>query len=243
MKKDFKGLARRRELLQYFSIPFVLVFIFLIEMTFSSGGSSPSSAAAAAAASGAPSLTEQLPVWFAGGFFGLMISSISFGQEGRSAPLLYSLPLTSKQLLRAKLFTSMLLAMLATVFIFLVITLISRPPLLLALENLVIAVAITVQEVFIGTAFGAKYPDFQERPRPRFVDPFGIILMIIVGMVVLFVTALPSILANVLGTLPGIQSEVRPLFLASIAFAVAVIGLSYSWAGRETKKLLVEFRG
>ena len=54
------------------------------------------------------------------------------------------------------------------------------------LENLVIAVAITVEEVFIGTAFGAKYPDFQERPRPRFVDPLGHHLDVIVGMVVMF---------------------------------------------------------
>ena len=127
-------------------------------------------------------MTDQLPIWFVGGLFGLIISSISFGQERRSASLLYSLPLTAKQVLRAKIFTSMLLAMVATVGIFVVVTVISRPPPVVILENFVVAVAITAQEVCIGTAFGAKYPDFQERPRPRFVDPFGIIVMVIVGM-------------------------------------------------------------
>ena len=234
VRKDLKGLTRRRELLQYFAIPFVLGIVFVFQIFFNP--------AVGAGAGGAAAATDQLPVWFVGGLFGLVISSISFGQEQRSASLLYSLPLTAKQLLRAKMFTSMLLAMVATVGIFVVVTLIARPPPLTILENFVIAVAITAQEVCIGTAFGAKYPDFQERPRPRFVDPFGIIAMVIVGTVIVMITALPSILGDALTGFPGLKSEVQSLFLASIAFAVAVIGLSYSWASRETKKLFVEFK-
>jgi hypothetical protein len=235
VRKDLKGLTRRRELLQYFAIPFVLGIVFIFQIFFNP--------AVGAGASQGGSLTDQLPVWFVGGLFGLIISSISFGQEQRSAPLLYSLPLTPKQVLRAKMFTSLLLAMVATIGIFVVVTVITRPPPLNILENFVIAVAITAQEVCIGTAFGAKYPDFQERPRPRFVDPLGIIVMVVVGMVIVIITALPSILGDALTSFPGLQSEVRSLFLASIAFAVAVIGLSYSWASRETKRLFVEFRG
>ena len=237
VRKDLKGLTRRRELLSYFAIPFVLSIVFIFQIFFN-----PSFGSGSGAAAQASTVTDQLPVWFVGGLFGLIMSSISFGQEGRSAPLLYSLPLTAKQLLRAKMFTSMLLAMLATVCIFIVVTVISRPPPLAIFENLVVAVAITAQEVCIGTAFGAKYPDFQERPRPRFVDPLGIIVMMIVGMTVLFVTALPSILSEALTSFPGLESQVQPLFLASVAFAAAVIGLSYSWASRQTKKLFVEFK-
>ena len=237
VRKDLKGLTRRRELLQYFAIPFVLAIVFIFEIFFN-----PSSGLGSGGASQASSVSDQLPIWFVGGIFGLIISSISFGQEQRSASLLYSLPLTAKQVLRAKIFTSMLLAMLATVGIFVVVTAISRPPALVTLENFAIAVAITAQEVLIGTAFGAKYPDFQERPRPRFVDPYGVILMVIVGMVVVVVTALPSVVGEALSSFPGVQSEVRPLFLVSLAFAAAVIGLSYSWANRETKKLFVEFK-
>ena len=136
----------------------------------------------------------------------------------------------------------MLLAMVATVGIFATVTAITRPPPLAIIENLVVAVAITAQEVCLGTAFGARYPDFQERPRPRFVDPLAIIVVVIIGMVVMLVTALPSILNDVLLSVPGAQPMAQPLYLASIAFAVAVIGLSYSWANRETKKLLVEFK-
>jgi Membrane protein of 12 TMs len=236
VRKDLKGLTRRRELLSYFAIPFVLAIVFIFQIFFN-----PALGSGSGGAAQGPSVTDQLPVWFVGGLFGLIISSISFGQEQRSAPLLYSLPLTAKQVLRAKVFTSMLLAMLATLCIFVVVDVISRPPPAVALENLVVAVAITAQEVCIGTAFGARYPDFQERPRPRFVDPVGIIAMVVVGMTVLIVTALPSILSEALSSSPGVESQVEPLFLASVAFAVAVTGLSYSWAGRETKKLFVEF--
>ncbi len=238
VKKDLKGLARRREMLSYFSIPFVLGIVFLIQISFN-----PAISSGSPAAPQAPSVLGQLPVWFVGGLFGLIISSISFGQEQKSAALLYSLPITAKQVLRAKLFVSLLLAMLATVSIFLVVTVLTRPPALVVAENFVVAVAITAQEVCIGTAFGARYPDFQERPRPRFVDPLGIIFMMLVGMVVLFVTALPSILGDALTSFPAFQPQLQSLFLVSVAFAVAVTGLSYSWASREAKRLFVEFKG
>jgi hypothetical protein len=238
VRKDLMGLTRRRELLQYFAIPFVLGIVFVFEIFLNPSNGSVS----ASGTPQVPTATDQIPIWFVGGLFGLIISSISFGQEQRSAPLLYSLPLTAKQVLRAKIFTSMLLAMVATIGIFILVTAITRPPPLAILENFVIAVAITAQEVCIGTAFGAKYPDFQERPRPRFVDPFGIIVMVIVGMVVVVITALPSIVGDALTLYPSLESEFRSLYLVSIAFAVAVIGLAYSWANRETKKLFVEFK-
>jgi hypothetical protein len=241
VRKDLKGLTRRREMLQYFAIPFVLSIVFLFQIVFN-----PSVGAGSVTASGSPAQihteVDQLPVWFVGGLFGLIISSISFGQEGRSAPLLYSLPLTSKEVLRAKMFTSLLLAITATLCILAVITAVDKPPPLVFAENLAIALAITVEEVCIGTAFGARYPDFQERPRPRFVDPIGIIVMVIVGMVVMVVTVLPALLSEALSSYPTIETQVQPLFLASLAFAVAVAGLSYGWARRATTKLFVEFR-
>ena len=238
VKKDLKGLARRRELLQYFSIPFVLAIVFLLQISFN-----PALSQGSPGAPKVPPVVDQLPIWFVGGLFGLIISSISFGQEQKAAPLLYTLPITAKQVLRAKLFVSLLLAMLATVSVFVIVTAVTRPPALTAAENFVVAVAITTQEVCIGTAFGARFPDFQERPRPRFVDPLGIIVMVVVGMLVMVVTALPSILGDALSAFPSIQPQVQPLFLVSVAFAVAVIGLSYSWANREAKKLFVEFKG
>jgi hypothetical protein len=236
VKKDLRGLVRRRELLQYFAIPFVMGVVFLLQFSFNPGMQG------GAASGQSPAFVEQLPVWFVGGFFGLIFSSISFGQEQKSASLLYSLPLTAKQILRAKFFVALLLPMVATVAIFVIITFITRPPPLIIAEDFVIAIAITLEEVCLGLAFGAKYPDFQERPRPRFVDPIGILALVIIGLIVMILTALPVILSDVLSSFSVAQSQIQPLFLASLAFAVAVIGLAYAWANREAKKLFSEFR-
>ncbi len=236
VKKDLKGLIRRRELLQYFAIPFVMGIVFLLQFTFNPALSS------GAAAAQTPAFVSQLPVWFVGGFFGLIISSISYGQEQKSASMLYALPLTAKQIMRAKLFVALLLPMVATVGIFAIIAFLTRPPPLIVAEDFAIAVAITVEEVCLGLAFGARYPDFQERPRPRFVDPIGILILVILGLVVMFLTALPVILIDILSSFSGAQSQVQPLFLVALAFAVAVVGLSYSFATRQTKKLFTEFK-
>lgn len=227
--KDLRGFTRRRELLQYLAIPFVLAIVFVFEIFVT-----PASAAEGA-------VTYQLPVWFVGGLFGLLVSSISFGQEGRAAPLLGSLPLTPREVLRAKVFGSLLLAMIATVGMFVVVTAISRPPPAAVAENFVVAVAITAQEVCLGTAFGVRYADFQERPRPRFVDPYGILLMMIVGITLLFVTASPSLLTAALVSFPALQSKVQPLYLASVLFAATVALLSYRWASGQAARLLAEF--
>lgn len=171
----------------------------------------------------------------------MIISSISFGQEGRSASLLYSLPLTAKQVLRAKLSLSAILSTVATVFIFLVITAITRPPPVAAVEYFLVALAITAEEVCLGTAFAARYPDFQERPRPRFVDPVGIIMMVIVGLALMVATAAPAIYAFAVLP-PSRLSSPQPLILVSLAFAAVVTAASYRWANREARRLFVEFR-
>ena len=228
--KDMKGLARRRELLQYFSIPFVLAAVLLIQVF-----ANPTRQAA-------PEFATQFPVWFVGGIFGLIVSSISFGQEGRSAILLYSLPVTKSQVLHAKVFTACALSLLATLGMAAFVDALSRPPLVAGLEDLATALVITVEQVFIGLALGARYADFQERPRPRFVEPIGILVLMVVGISVMLVTALPAILRNVVSSVPGVEPIPSFITVASFAFALAVAGLAYRWAGRETSKLLTELR-
>ena len=62
--------------------------------------------------------------------------------------------------------------------------------------------------------------------------------MVIVGMTVMVFTALPFLLRAALTSFPSLESEVQDLFLVSLAFAVAVIGLAYSWASRRDEEAL-----
>src|SRR5208283_4401624 len=103
-------------------------------------------------------------------------------------------------------------------------------------------VSIAVEEVCIGLAFGASHPDFQERPRPRFVDPFWLIVMLLVGVVALFATALPIIVRDVVGAIPGVSFPVNYFFPVAVVFAAAVSALAYRSATRSVETLMSEYR-
>ncbi len=110
------------------------------------------------------------------------------------------------------------------------------------LEDLAIAVSITVEEVCVGLAFGARFPDFQERPRPRFVDPIWLLVMTVVGLGVALVTALPIIFRDILTAVPGAFSVPWYLFPAGVVFAGIVSVFAYRFARSSSEKLMAEYR-
>jgi hypothetical protein len=232
VRKDIKGATRRRELLSFFAIPLVITAIFVFEIYVGGAGS----------ATGASGFVSDYPVWFIGGFFGLMISSISFGQESKAVMVLYSLPISPRELLRAKAFLALAVAVAATLATAILFSFVGGATPLEALENVIIGVSIAVEEVCIGLAFGASHPDFQERPRPRFVDPVWLIIMLLVGVAALFATALPIIVRDVIVAIPGVSFPVIYFFPVAVGFAVAVSALAYRSASRSVETLMSEYR-
>ena len=227
VRKDMKGLVRRRELIQFFSLPVVFTVLLVIGPILSPG-------------SGLGGVTD-IPLWFLIGIFAMLISSSSFGQEGRALASLYALPVTPSEILRAKSFLALVFTLTAAMAIFLVVSIVDRVSPLALAENLLITIAITVEAVFIGLEFGARYPDIQDRPRPRFVDPVGILIMMIVGVIIIFITALPAIAIEILSVIPGSSAPSGYLLAASIVFAGLITALFYRWTSRAVKKLFSEF--
>jgi predicted permease len=232
VRKDLKGATRRRELLSFFAIPLVIAAVFVFEIYV--GGTT--------SASGASGFVTDYPIWFIGGFFGLMISSISFGQESKAVMVLYSLPISPRELLRAKAFLALSISVAATLATAIIFSLLGGATFVDAFENVVIGVSIAVEEVCIGLAFGASHPDFQERPRPRFVDPIWLIVMMLVGVGVLFATALPIIVRDVIGAIPGAAFPVDYFFPVAVVFAAAVSALFYRSATKSVETLMSEYR-
>jgi predicted permease len=232
VRKDVKGATRRRELLSFFAIPLVITAVFVFEIFLGGAGNT----------SGATGFVTDYPIWFIGGFFGLMISSISFGQESKAVMVLYSLPISPRELLRAKAFLALSISVAATLATAIFFSALGGATFVDALENIVIGVSIAVEEVCIGLAFGASHPDFQERPRPRFVDPFWLIVMLLVGVVALFATALPIIVRDVVGAIPGVSFPVNYFFPVAVVFAAAVSALAYRSATRSVETLMSEYR-
>jgi hypothetical protein len=231
VRKDLKGITRRRELNQMLIIPVIFTAIFLFEeFTSSQNG----------AGSAGQVFFTGLPVFFVASFFSLLISSSSFGQESRSVMVLYSLPVTPGEILRAKAFMALLFSLTATLAILAVFSVIDRSSLAALGENLVVFVSVAVEEVFIGLAFGARFPDFQEKPRPRFMDPIWLLVMTAVGMIAAVATALPALYGDLASTVSGATT---PLYLypAAVLVAAVVSVVSYRFARTSVKSLMAEY--
>jgi hypothetical protein len=231
VKKDLKGLTRRRELSQFLIIPVIFTAIFLFESYTTAQSGLQSSGTG---------FVQQLPVLFVAGFFSLLISSASFGQESKSVMVLYSLPISPGEILRAKAFVALLLSLGATAAVLVIFSVINGSSPTVFAESLVISASIAVEEVAVGLAFGARFPDFQEKPRPRFVDPIWLLVMTIVGLVTAGVTALPLVVGEIVSSVPGVSVPAY-FFPAAIVFAAVVTVLSYRSASGSVRHLMAEY--
>ena len=232
VRKDIKGITRRRELLSFMAIPIVFVALFLVEsITSTSGG-----------IAGEGGFFADFPTLFAASFFALLISSISFGQESKSVMVLYSLPIGPGEILRAKAFLALGFSLAATFATLAIFSVIGGSSPLVLVENITIAASITVEEVCVGLAFGARFPDFQERPRPRFIDPVWLLVMTAAGLAVALVTALPIIFRDILTAVPGAFAIPWYLFPAAWVFAGVVSVLAYRFAKGSSERLMAEYR-
>ncbi len=227
VRKDLKGLTRRRELSSVLIIPVIFTAIFIFESI-------------ATPQSGIQTTGSFAPLLVAC-IFSLVISSTSFGQESKSVMVLYSLPISPSEILKAKAIVALLISLTATLAIFAIFSALEgQDPLALG-GGLLIAVSIAVEEVFIGLAFGARFPDFQERPRPRFMDPIWLLVMTIVGFIAAGVTAVPVLLTDVAGTVTGFSAP-GYLYPAAVVFAAVVSVMCYRWASGSVRDLLSEYK-
>lgn len=228
--KDLKGLSRRREMLQYLAIPVVITTVLLLQVF-----------ATRSSAVNAQGFIETMPIWFVGGFFALMISAISFGQEGKAVLNLYSLPISATEVFRAKTFTTLGLSLTSTVLMSIIIPILTGLSIQMLLLSLLLAVIITLEQTFIGLGFASRFADFQDRPRPRFLEPVGILLAALTGLGTILATAVPVIIREVLTSLP-VQLGVSfvQVFIASVVFGCAITILAFLWARRGVTDLFRE---
>jgi len=208
--KDLKGLLRRREMLPTLVIPIVLIVLVVAE-----GG-----------ALGGP-LSVVWVGWVAG-FFALIVAGISVGQERRALQLLYAFPISPGAILRAKaafvLLPSLLVAFCLTVVVGLFFGL--SPAAFFGV--LVMVVTVSVVLTFWGLAFATRYSDFQERPRPQFMRPGGMLAATGSGMVLLFAILIPGTVAVLY---PSGFSIPLGLVTAGIAASGGGLGLQLTRSG------------
>ena len=230
IRKDLKGLTRRREMVPYLAIPFVMVFIFLIPQY--TAGSQISKAPAGAIA---------FPLFFVAGVFALVFSSVSIGQEGKAILNVYSLPVSPKAFLKAKATLAAAFSLLVALFMIVFSNFLVRldTPNLLAM--ILLAPALALEETFVGLGFGMRYPDFADRPRPRFVRPLGMLIALPLGLLLMVITLSPILVGLIAaGLLLSLGSSFEILVSAAFVFTVVITVLFYRWALSGARGLLRE---
>ena len=190
---------------------------------------------------GAPPGAVGFPLLLVGGIFALIFSSVSIGQEGKAIANIYALPVTPRQYLRAKAALALSFAFAVTAVMVIVNSVILGLGEKEVLSVLMLAPAVAVEETFIGLGFASRFPDFSERPRPRFVRPVGMLVAFPTGVAIMLATISPVIVSLIAGRLAfNIGSIYTILTAAALLFAVAVSLLAYRWARGGIANLLRE---
>jgi hypothetical protein len=230
IRKDLKGLLRRREMVTFLAFPFLMLAASLINMNI-----------ADIISESAP-LWERLAFFFAPGmgviFLAYFLAATSIGQEGGAFVNLRASPLSPREMTRAKLAFSLLVAYAFTAVLLAVVVSIVRmgPELLLMISVFVVAVISAAAS--IGIAVGARFADFTEIPRARFITPIGGFLGLLVAFAAVAVIYAPIPLIGALGlgsltelTASTVVAIVGCLIIySSYRIAVAEVGKVYESA-------------
>ncbi|MGA8709721.1 MAG: hypothetical protein ACLP8Y_08230 [Thermoplasmata archaeon] len=204
--KDLKGLVRRREMLPTLVLPIVLVILVLVEgAAFGEFGS---------------------VVWvgWVAGFFALLIGGTSLGQERRALQSLYSYPLSVGSIVRAKVTFVLLPSLVVAVALALVVGFVFGFAPTDLVGVLLLGVSLSVVLTFWGLVFASRYSDFQDRPRPQFLRPGGMLAATGSGMVVLFGILIPGSFALLYPSAASL-----PLALVCAALALGLGSLAAYW--------------
>jgi hypothetical protein len=212
IKKDFRGLTRRKEMLVWIAVPLGISVISLF--------STQSSLETATSTIGRLAL-----FWgpLIGVFmFAFYLALTGIGQEGSAFLNLRIIPVKEKEVVKAKLSTALVPAVCAIAVVTALIQLVVQPSLEALIAISVALFAVIFECTFVGLAVGSRFPDFTEVPRARFVDQKGVWLGMLIIACCLGVTFLPLFLYafHILGAFP--------LLVAPVISAVAAILICYA---------------
>ncbi|MCJ7614766.1 hypothetical protein MUO71_08415 [Candidatus Bathyarchaeota archaeon] len=213
LKKDFRGLTRRKEMLVWIAVPLGISVISFF--------STPSTLATAA------TTFDRLALFWGplmGVFmFAFYLALTGIGQEGGAFLNLLIIPLKEKEVVKAKLSTALVPSVCAMIVVTALIQVIAQPRLEALIAIAVALFAVLFECSFIGLAVGSRFPDFTEVPRARFIDQKGVWFGMIIIAVCVGVTLLPLLLYAfpVLGSFPLL---VAPVLSASAGVLICYAG-------------------
>lgn len=222
LSKDFRSLARRKEMVRFWSIPFIMMIPLFLTMG---------------------SMDRYEVYGYAGmfslmgtGIFGLFLSAMSIGQEGRALWRIFASPIGPESYFKAKAVLPLSLSLVLSMVFSGVFSLVFHFGPNATTSLLVLSVASACISVSVGLYFGSRYPELSEKPRSSYITGTGILLsMLVLGVAGLF-SALPVILYIFMGTGYGLY----PSLAISLFSGLIVSSVFFILSKRQFQKVFVE---
>jgi hypothetical protein len=228
VRKDWRSLTRRREMARFLAIPFVLAISMAISFLPLGGGSFAE----------APGLLVLVPLYLLPvAIFCGILSMTSMGQEGYAVWHLYVAPLSPKQLLSAKLSFAVILGLTFDVGMLLALSLFLETVTANFLVLLTLGVIVVFEESTLGVYFGAKFPDFRETIRSRFVSFWGSLIGVFLSLIIAMLTAAPILASMII-----MRTITAGLVIVGLAIGATVSVLGWRLAERQLRVLLQNVR-
>jgi hypothetical protein len=226
-RKDIRSLTRRREMARLLAIPFVLAISIGVSL-FPIGGTSVPEAY----------YSFLIPVCIMPvAIFCAIMSMTSIGQEGNAVWNLYVAPITPRQLFKVKLIIPVLLGLAFSLAILLFLSFVLRISFASFLTLFTLSVPVVLAECAVGLYFAARFADFRDVIRTRFVSVWGSLFGTLVSLVLVGVIVSPILVSTVA------QSSAASGYVAlSLAIGVLVFLASWRLAERQMSELLREMK-
>jgi hypothetical protein len=227
IRKDFRSILRRREMARFLAIPFVLAVSLVISL-LSTGASASDSFGLVGAF-----LLYVIPVTV----FAQMLAMTSIGSEGYAVWNVYVAPIRPRDLLLAKFLYAISLGIAFSIAIALVFGFLVNQVMLHLWIVMVLGIAIVFEQAAIGMSIGARFPDFRETIRSRYVGVWASVLGGFGGLIVAMLTISPVFLSIIL-----YHQSLNEFAGLSLALGVLVFISAWKIAEKQVESLLGNIR-
>jgi hypothetical protein len=226
LRKDFRSILRRREMARFMAIPFVLAAS--IGLSLVTGRTTSNSM----------SFVTILPLYIIPvTIFAQMLAMTSIGSEGYAVWNLYAAPIRPSQLLRAKLIYATSLGIVFCIGMAIFFSILVNSALAHLWILMIVGIATVLEQSAIGITIGARFPDFRETVRSRYVSIWGSLLGLFVGLFIAFLTISPIFLSIRL-----YQQFLNQFTILSLGLGLITFLITWKIAERQVESLLRNIR-
>jgi hypothetical protein len=162
-----------------------------------------------------------------------MLAMTSIGQEGAAVWTLYAAPIRPRELLRAKLLYVTALSAIFAVAMALVFGLLVSEVMSHLWVLVILGLALVLEQAAIGMSIGARFPDFRETIRSRYVSVWGSLLGVFLGLIMGMLTISPVFFSVLL-----YHEFLDQFAILGVALGLTVFILAWKIAERQVETLL-----